>query len=300
MSRAVTVLIPTRNRADYLGAALASVNAAGEEARRRFGTTTQALVVDDVSTDDGATRRVAQLWGARYHRIEEHDGHHDPGLAITTGLSLVDSDVYQLLGDDDVLLPHALSTCLAFVADGADVVSTSYWTTDADLRPTREVLLPQPDLGDLVRGHSTVCDGSIIRTDAVQGFELDVSLKAVMLLPLWVSMMLDGRTFAVTPYPTWLYRRHTSNISSQVDDKQRAARQQLVAQLKAQVVDRLGELPPSPREDAELARQVAREEQKATRDAEQRAAQAQAAARAERDRRPDVRARRRLARFIAP
>lgn len=295
MSRTLTVLIPTRNRADYLGAALASVNAAGEEARRRFGSTTTALVVDDVSTDDGATRRVAEQWGARYHRIEEHDGRHDPGIPIATGLSMVDTELYQLLGDDDVLLPHALSTCLSLVEDGADVVSTSYWMADADLAPTREVLLPQPDLGDLVRGHSTICDGSIIRTDAVQGFELDASLKAVMLLPLWVKLMLDGRSFAVTPYPTWLYRRHGGNISGQVSDEQRQVREVLVAQLQAQVIKKLGSLPPSPREEAAKRREA----DAAARQAAQAAATAPAPV-------PvaalgfTTRARRRLARIIAP
>lgn len=295
MTRTITVLIPTRNRADYLGAALASVNAAGEEAWRRFGARTTALVVDDESDDDGATRIVAERWGARYHRIDEHDGRHDPGVAIMTGLSMLDTDLYQLLGDDDVLLPHAISTCLSLVDEGADVVSTSFWRADENLVPTREIVLPQPMLGDLVRGYSTVCDGSVLRTDAVQGFELDASLRDVMLLPLWVQLMLDGRTFSVTPYPTWIYRRHGDNISGRITDEQRAARAQLITRLQDLVIERYGELPPSPRHEAKLKREAARRKREEA-----------AALKATTPREPEpaaslaFRARRRLARILEP
>jgi glycosyltransferase involved in cell wall biosynthesis len=300
MSRTVTVLIPTRNRADYLGAALASVNAAGEEARRRFGSTTTALVVDDVSTDEGATRQVAEKWGARYHLIQEHDGRHDPGIPIVAGVGLLDSDYFQLLGDDDVLLPHALSTCLGFVADGADAVSTSSWVTDADLRPVREVLLPQPDLGDIAHGHSTICDGSVMRTDAVQGFHLDVANKKVMLMPLWAHLLLEGTTFEVTPYPTWLYRRHDANISSSISDEDQAIRARVVSEIQADVIARLGHLPPSPRE-------AALEERRAMAQARRDQAARDAAARDAGTTAPGpqsptlvTRARRRLSRAIAP
>lgn len=290
MTRTITVLIPTRNRADFLGTSLASVAAAGEEARRRFGSTTSALVVDDCSDDDGATRRVAELWGARYHRIEQHDGRTDPGVPIVTGLAMVDTQHVQLLGDDDVLLPHALSTCLSLIEDGADAVSTSSWVTDAELRPVREVILPQPDLGDIAHGHSTICDLSLLPTDAVQGFPLDVAHQKVMLMPLWAHLLLEGTRFAVTPYPVWLYRRHDGNISSSISDEDRAIRADVVARIQAEVIARLGALPPSPRDAAAAARKAAAQ-------AEKEAARAAAAAPP-----PAIttRVRRRLSRMLAP
>lgn len=298
MPGTLTVLIPTRNRAEYLGTALASINAAGEEARRARGITTTAFVVDDVSDDDGATRRVAERWGARYHRILQHDGRHDPGVAIATGVSMIDSDLYSLLGDDDALLPGGVVTVTDMIDEGADVVSPSYLLADACLRPTKEVLLPEATLGDLARGYSLVTDGSTVRTELVRDLTWDVSLKGMMLLPLWVRLMLDGRVFARTDVPTWLYRRHDDNISDQWSESDREIRSRVVAELQALVVAELGHLPPGPHHEA-------RELRIANREARERAANdpatAAAAERARRrNRRLDIRVRRRLSRVIAP
>ena len=303
MSRSLTVVIPTRDRADYLGTALASVAAAGEEARRRHGITTSAIVVDDCSDDDGATARVAELWGARYHRITEHDGRNDPGQAILAGLGMVDSELFQLLGDDDALLPFALTCAAELVDEGADLVSPSFWRTTPDLRPTRLVVVEQPDLGDLARGYSTVCDVSVMRTELAHAYPFDVSLEAVMLLPFWVHLALEQRTFVTTSYPTWLYRRHDANISATVSDEARALRARVVADLQAQVVARLGALPPSPHEDAEAAKAAREAEQEAARAEKERLAaeRAEAAAqRAARNKRLDRRIRGKIARTLAP
>ncbi len=298
MPRTLTVLIPTRNRAEYLGTALASVNAAAEEARRALGVATTAFVVDDASDDDGATRRVAERWGARYHRIVDHDGRHDPGVAIATGVGLVDTELHSLLGDDDALLPGGIVTVARMIDDGADVVSPSYLLADSCLRPTREVLLPEATIGDLARGYSLVTDGSIVRTELVRDLTWDVSLKGMMLLPIWVRLMLDGRTFARTDAPTWLYRRHDDNISDQWSESDQEIRGRVVEQVQAMVVAELGHLPPGPHHEA-------RELRIANREARERAANDPAvAAAAERARRRnqrfDVRVRRRLSRVIAP
>ena len=292
MSPSLTVIVPTRSRADFLGPTLASILAAAAEAERARGTRTVVLVVDDASDDDGATRAVAERHGVRYHRIEEHDGLRDPGVAIATGVRMVETSHHMLFGDDDAMAPSLITSALAHVDEGADVVSMSYWWTGPDLVPTREVILPQASLGDLVRGHVIVNDGAITRTELVRDLRWDPTLAKVMLLPHWVQLALDGRTFATHPVPTWYYRRHEANISSTLSDEDREVRERLLGELQAMVVDRLGHLPPGPYHDAReerIARRAAKDAVKA------------AAALAPPRREPLTRrVRRRLARAIAP
>ncbi len=294
MSASLTVLIPTRERAQFLGPTITSVLAAAAEAERVAGTRTEVLVVDDASDDGGATRSVADRYAVRYHRITEHDGRRDPGIAIATGIQLVETSHHLVFGDDDAMLPMHVSAAMSLVEGGADVVSTSYWLTDALLIPTREVVLTLPHLGDLARGYSLVNDGAVVRTELVRDLTWDPSLTGIMLLPLWVSLLLDERVFAVSTTPTWLYRRHDGNISAELSDDDRAIRDRVVADLQSQVVARLGHLPDGPHHSAREARAV----QRARRGA--RAAAAADPAAISRRNRWDKRLRRDLARLLAP
>ena len=246
MTSSLTVIVPTRERSAFLAPTIASVLAAAAEAERTVGVRTEILVVDDASDDDGATRAVAERLGTRYHRIVEHDGRRDPGVAIATGVQLVETSHHLLFGDDDAMLPMHVSTAMPFVADGADVVSTSYHLTDALLRPTETVVLEQPHIGDLARGYSLVNDGAVVRTELVRDLTWDPTLTGIMLLPLWVRLMLDGREFAVSTTPTWLYRRHDGNISAELSEADQGIRDRVIADLQAQVVAELGELPEGP------------------------------------------------------
>jgi glycosyltransferase involved in cell wall biosynthesis len=305
VSTSLTVVVPTRSRAELLGPTLASILAAAEEGARTTGTRTEVLVVDDASPDDGATRAVAADHGVRYHRIEEHDGRRDPGVAIAAGVQLVDTEHHLVFGDDDAMLPSHVTAALRHVLDGADVVSTSYWLTDADLVPVREVVLPTPTIGDLARGYALVNDGAVVRTALVRDLAWDPSLTGMMLLPHWVRLMLDGRVFAVSETPSWCYRRHGSNISADIPEEDTARRRELVAALQAEVVARLGVLPAGPHHDAREARiaaRAAREAREAAAATPEGRAAAQAAAERSRRRnaRLDIRVRRRLSRLLAP
>lgn len=73
---AVSVVVPTRNRATYLAVTLESL------ADQHVGVPYEVVVVDDGSTD--ATRTVADLAGARYERHERPRG---PNAARNTGIA---------------------------------------------------------------------------------------------------------------------------------------------------------------------------------------------------------------------
>ena len=298
MTSSLTVIVPTRERSAFLAPTIASVLAAAAEAERTVGVRTEILVVDDASDDDGATRAVAERLGTRYHRIVEHDGRRDPGVAIATGVQLVETSHHLLFGDDDAMLPMHVSTAMPFVADGADVVSTSYHLTDALLRPTETVVLEQPHIGDLARGYSLVNDGAVVRTELVRDLTWDPTLTGIMLLPLWVRLMLDGREFAVSTTPTWLYRRHDGNISAELSEADQGIRDRVIADLQAQVVAELGELPEGPFHEKRKVKLANREARWMA--ANDPATIALIETKQRRSNRLDKRLRRKLSRVIAP
>ena len=91
---AVSVVVPTRNRADYLAVTLASVGA------QRLQEPFEVLVVDDGSAGPEIAR-VAEAAGAAYER---HPDSRGPNAARNTGIAATRAPLVCLI-DDDVRAP---------------------------------------------------------------------------------------------------------------------------------------------------------------------------------------------------
>jgi len=102
---AVSVVIPTRNRAEYLAVALASLGS------QVFDRPYEVLVVDDGSSD--VTSSVVRDAGVRYARVDPARGLN---AARNTGVRMSAAPLIALL-DDDVFVPTGW---LRALADGAD------------------------------------------------------------------------------------------------------------------------------------------------------------------------------------
>lgn len=210
----ITVIIPTRHRTRLLESTLLSLMAARAEAKQSGVCFVRLLVVDDAPLDDDTGRLVAQLSPhVDYLRISEHDGRSDPGAAIKLGVENVDTEFQSLFGDDDIALPRHFVAAANVIAEGHDVVSSSFHLVDEALVETGTVVLAPSGLRDMVNGRTRLNDGSFVRHDLVRDLEWDVSLEGQMLVPIWGRLMADERSFAVVEEPTWLYRRHHGNIS---------------------------------------------------------------------------------------
>lgn len=101
-SPAVTIAVPTRNRAPYLEVALASL------AQQRVTCSYEVIVVDDASTD--ATAAVAREQGFCYERFETPRGLN---AARNRALELSSSPLIAFVDDDIHAPPHWLSALLA-------------------------------------------------------------------------------------------------------------------------------------------------------------------------------------------
>ena len=237
----VTIVIPTRERPDYLRTTLHSVLASAAEARIQ-GIDTRVLVVDDASPSD-STSLVARELGVDHHRITVHDGRNNPATAIATGVGLVESRYYSVFGDDDIMLPRFIGAQVAALEAGHDVCTASYIRTDADLRSVREVILPEPAIGDLLAGQITINDGAMTRTDAARDLAWDPSLGQVIFYPIWLELLLRGARFTRLVEPLFLYRRHTRNVSDDLDEDDARLRSEIRDRYRAAILARDGAIP---------------------------------------------------------
>ncbi len=106
MVPAVSVIIPTYNRAALVGEALASVQA---QSFRDF----EVLVVDDGSTD--ATPEVLAAW--REVRVFRHPVRRGVSAARNTGVAFARGEWLAFLDSDDLWLPAKLARQMAYLAD---------------------------------------------------------------------------------------------------------------------------------------------------------------------------------------
>ncbi len=130
---ALSVLLPTYNRADLLETTL-------DRVLRQSFTDYEVVVSDDCSTDD--TREAALRFGdarIRYHRTPRNLGY---GRNLAFGAAHVRGEFLFLLGHDDLLLPGAFERTHAAFQHGSRITVVTrpyYWFQNDERRPVRRV-----------------------------------------------------------------------------------------------------------------------------------------------------------------
>lgn len=106
----VAVIIPTYNRAHFIGQAIGSV-------LNQTRPPDEVIVVDDGSTD--GTAAAVQAFGERVRYTRKENA--GKPVALNHVMPEVESEYIWLMDDDDVALPNALATHLAFLAKHTDI-----------------------------------------------------------------------------------------------------------------------------------------------------------------------------------
>lgn len=221
---AITIVVATYNRPAMLEVMLGSILASAAKVSNRV----RVLVVDDCSTLEGA-KAVAKKLGTDYMRLPENRG---VAGALYHGFQQVDTEFYALWGDDDAFLPNWFKLHLHKIAEGYDVVAGSFWRTDAELnRKKRAVILPVATFEDLKRGDVRVNDGALVRTESAVKFRPE--RERAMMMTFWLKMAAEGRKFGVVTEPTWLYRRHATNLSNKRSAHDNELRREAMAEYAA-------------------------------------------------------------------
>lgn len=223
----VTIVVATYDRPAMLEVELHSILASEATVRAR-GYAARIIVVDDCSPTHAARHVVDRVGaGVEYLRLPDNRG---VAGALLAGFERVESRYYALWGDDDFMLPRWFALHLAAIEKGHDVVSGSYWLADAELLPTRPVVLPPATLADLMANRVTANDGSLVRRSALDGISWKPERGRAMVMSMWLALASAGKAFTSIDEPSWLYRRHAGNISRGRDATFQAQRQAAIAE----------------------------------------------------------------------
>lgn len=200
------IIIAAHERPDFLAAELESI----AQARKFILEKVEITVVDDASADR-RVKDVAEWAGVRYIRREVNGGVAE---TLAEGFRSTSAPLYSFWGDDDLMLPDWFEFHLSAI-ENADVVSSSYRLINQTGEDMGEMILPVATLADLRNDICTANDGSLTRREWTERVGLHPEYGRAMMLRLWLDLAKAGARFVTLARPTWLYRRHGSNLSGQ-------------------------------------------------------------------------------------
>jgi len=89
------------------------------------------------------------------------------------------------------------------------------------------------------------------RSALAQELVWDPNLDQVIFYPIWLELLYRGARFTRLDEPTFLYRRHDSNVSDRLDERDAELRRSVRERYVGLVMERNGSLPsPTPRPGA--------------------------------------------------
>jgi glycosyltransferase involved in cell wall biosynthesis len=211
--RRIGVVVAAYQAERFIDGALASL-----AAQTRRGD--QVIVVDDCSSDRTAQR--ARSWGDRLPlSVLTLPTNRGAALARRAGIEALDTDLVTVLDADDAVLPDHLAVLEAQLDPGPRAVGASgwFWTPGEALvdlyATTRLTLEPDNQLAQLVIANPLFVATLFRRVDydAAGGFVDGVHED----WDLWVRMAAVGVQFSISSVPTFLYRRHSDNMTIDPD-----------------------------------------------------------------------------------
>lgn len=212
MSAAVTIVIPTFNRAAWLPGAIDSILAQEHE-------DLEVLVVDDGSDDE--TGAVLERYAAAHDRRRFRSlrqANAGQAASINRGWSEARGEFVGYLSDDDRLLPGAVGRLARQLerSPEATIAYPGYRVIDSDGGVLDTIRPIEYTPGDAFRLHDTVIGpGALIRKSAVLssgGWEPEFRWMGDFVL--WIKLGLLGRAIRV-PEPLALWRRHPEAATTQ-------------------------------------------------------------------------------------
>lgn len=207
MTAAVSVVVPTRDRASLLAQTLRSVLAQRD-------VDLEVVVVDDGSRDGTATA-VAALRDDRL-RYLRHEQPRGVSAARNSGVDAANGSWVAFLDDDDLWAPEKLAAQLELV-DGHGWAVSGAVSVDDDLQVlSSEPPLPSQRIADEVERWNAVPVGAsnvLARADVLRAVgPFDLRLRHMADWDLWIRLARHGLP-AVVPRPHVAYRMHLGSAT---------------------------------------------------------------------------------------
>lgn len=220
----VSVIIPTRNRPEFLGAAVQSVV-------QKTCPVAQIIVVDDASETPEAISALNGL--PNCVEIVRQPAQGGPAAARNAGLELARGDFLLFLDDDDLIHPKFVEDGLAVLRSRPDadavfflydciftpagsgdrraVMRSAEWT-HVDANPVPQTILEQSPATAFIRFLVPV-NSCLIRKTAIGSARFPESLRQGEDTYFWIWLAAHGRRFAFDGRAYALVRRHPGNTT---------------------------------------------------------------------------------------
>lgn len=108
----VSIIIPVYNGANYLSEAI-------DSALAQTYKNIEVIVVNDGSTDEGATEKIAQYYGDRITYISKKNG--GVSTALNVGIKAMTGDYFSWLSHDDLYYPVKIENQINFISNNKEV-----------------------------------------------------------------------------------------------------------------------------------------------------------------------------------
>lgn len=206
----VSIVIPVYNGANYLREAI-------ESALAQTYPHVEVLVVNDGSTDGGATAAIANSYGTRIRYFEKTNG--GVSTALNTGIREMRGEYFSWLSHDDVFLPNKLSVQMDLLRNRAvspehTILYSDYNEIDAQSRMLGRIRIcaPRPEAMrfELIRSYPVHgCTTLIPRSCLERHGCFDESRRYTQDYHLWFLLSRDCQ-FLHIPQSLMLCRRHSA------------------------------------------------------------------------------------------
>lgn len=216
---AVSVVIPTKNRARFVARALDAV--LGQR-----GVNVEAIVVDDGSDDDAPALIAERAGRDERVRVVRHEASEGVARARNDGIAVARADWVAFLDDDDLWSPDKLRLQLSVaVATGAGFVYGRVVEVDERLMPLRCMVLTDPvTLRHDLFGENAIPSPSVVlaRTSIVRASGcFDEGLRVLADWDLWIRLAAETRA-ACCPDVVAAYVRHPGSMLTTERDRMTA------------------------------------------------------------------------------
>jgi glycosyltransferase involved in cell wall biosynthesis len=207
----VSIIIPVYNGSNFLASAIDS--ALGQTYQR-----IEVLVINDGSTDDGATRSIATSYGNRIRYFEKTNG--GVSTALNHGIEQMTGDYFSWLSHDDLYEPQKVEHEIAALATlphrERTIVYSDFAVLNVDTGSTRRISLKdtEPDkfrYRIAARNDVHGCSLLIPRTAFSECGVFDETLRASQDYDLWFRMS-KSYTFVHIPEHLVIGRIHGQQV----------------------------------------------------------------------------------------
>lgn len=230
----VSIVIPVYNGANYMREAIDSALAQTYD-------NCEVIVVNDGSTDNGETDRIARSYGDRIRYFPKENG--GVATALNLGIREMRGEYFSWLSHDDVYVPEKIErqvSVLRQTADRETIVVSNFSRIDAEGKPLAAPTTPLPD------PNAVFC--SVYEDISIHGCTLLIPRTAFSLLgvfpehlqstqdyELWFSMARN-LPFAVLDEPLVKARSHAEQGTLTIPECGREIRELVLRHLDDYVV----------------------------------------------------------------